>query len=203
MGVNFSAVFHNTLSSAGMYQLCDDLNNATKFPTLQKFSEEVVKNNPHLNNIWKWSYFSFEHSVTNTIEEKLEADGYIELDGPGGFDLLFNRHIVELSSFTRWSPFLKNLVHRHEMRMICYEIASYMGKTKAIYMGDNYCASDYVYDNNTMEEYKQFLIKRFGSSKESIDDLYIDLGDSWDSIGYFEDHFHDLKMMNGKSNISK
>ncbi|MBD8499339.1 hypothetical protein [Paenibacillus arenosi] len=195
MGVNFSAVFRNTLSSEDMYQLCDDLNQGSKFPTLQKFSEEIVKNNPHLNTIWKWSYFSYEHSVTNTIEEKLEADGYIELDGPGGFDLLFNRHIVELSSATRWLSFLSDLEHRNEMRMICYEIASYMGEIQAIYMGDKYCATDYVFDGNTMEEYKESLMKRFGSSKKTIDDLYIDLGDCWDSIGYFEDRFHDFEMI--------
>lgn len=176
----------------------------TKFPNVIQCVLRVNKYNPHLDRPWSltreriiesWNFGAFD-------PVHLSDDEYIEVDGPGGFSFTFNKSICEFRPCFRWYSFIENQELQFEIRTICKEISNYFGYNFAIYMGDNYCASDYVFEGRDMEYYKAALIRRFGNSKSTISELIQYSSDGWKSEGYFIDYFSDLSVDKGKDGFN-
>lgn len=210
MGANFSAVIeHNLRDKASLDKFLEDLINRTDlFPTIHKVTN-------YIGGQWEWVReldlsLSFGISTTNwakdllrkTEEAKLHKrykysnvweeftdEGIIKLHGPDSvLEMMFNSHIFELSSYIRWSLFLKDKETQSTLRNICKELCSYFNNSYCIYMSDEFCASDYIYDGKLMNQYRDELIKRFGKSKQTIDDMYIENEDSWTTEGYYVEY---------------
>ncbi|MCR2805827.1 hypothetical protein [Paenibacillus soyae] len=207
MGANFSAVIeHNFRNRDSLDKFLEELNTRTDlFPTIHELTNSA-------NAEWEWSRrldlpLTFGTRTTNwiadmkrkvdeaklhqsykysTIWEELTVEKTISLKAPGSIlEMEFNPHILELSSYIRWRAFLLD----NDLRKICKELCSYMDTRYCIYMSDEFCASDSIYEGRTMGQYREELMRRFGESKQNIADMYREIGDSWETEGYFIERF--------------
>ncbi|MCL6602995.1 MAG: hypothetical protein K6T94_08995 [Paenibacillus sp.] len=194
MGVDFSAIFQHSFNLSSIEHFKDELIKGEKFPRVVQCISEVNQHNPHLVRPWSLSRERIieSHNYGPFDPEHFSDDEYIEVGGSGGFNFTFNKNICEFSPCFRWYSFIESKELQSEIRTICKEISNYFGYNFAIYMGDNYCASDYVFEGRDMEYYKADLIRRFGKSKNSINKLIQRSSDGWRSEGYFIDYFSDL-----------
>ncbi|TYP74650.1 hypothetical protein [Paenibacillus methanolicus] len=200
MGVNFSAILKHGMDFKAMERFQADLNEGTKFPRVVHCLREVSVHHPRLDREWS---LTRDRNIESTNfgpfdSVHIEEEEYVELEGPGGFSFLFNAHICEFSPLIRWHSFLVNQELQTELRAICQEFANYFGYPFAVYMGDNYCATDYVFEGRDMDYYRTELLRRFGPGKTSILDLLQQTDVGWKSEGYYVDDFGNL--LNGASN---
>lgn len=154
----------------------------------------VIKYNPHLSCQWSINREHNSESLNwgNFDSVLIGDEEYIQVSGPGAFSFTFSKSICEFSSYFRWYSFIEDSELQLELRNICQEVAEYFGYEFSIYMGDNYCASDYVYEGREMQYYKTSLKKRFGEPKNTISELIMQTSNGWTSKGYYIDYFSDL-----------
>ncbi|MDF2650364.1 MAG: hypothetical protein K0Q73_6169 [Paenibacillus sp.] len=199
MGVNVSAVYQHSFDLRSIEHFYEELTKGMKFPRVVQCISKVNQHNPHLVRPWSlqreriiesYNYGPFD-------PDHFAGDEYMEINGPGGFSFIFNKNICEFSPCFRWYSFIENKGLQFKIRTICKEISNYFGYNFAIYVGDNYCASDYVFDGRDMEYYKAALMRRFGKPKNTISELIQRSSEGWKSEGYFIDYFKDLSVDNG------
>jgi hypothetical protein len=204
VGVDFSAMFQHSFDLRSIEQFKEELIKGTKFPKVVRCISEVNQHNLHLVRPWSLcreriiesrNYGPFD-------PDRFADDEYIEINGPGGFSFTFNKNICEFRPCFRWYSFIENKELQFEIRTICKEISNYFGYNFAIYMGDNYCASDYVFEGRDIEYYKAALMRRFGKSKNTISELIQRFSEGWKSEGYFIDTFSDLSVNNGREEFN-
>lgn len=191
MGVDFSAVFQHSFDFTSIEHFKVELVKEVRFPHMTRCIKEVNEHNPHLKRQWSLTRERIIESYRSDPFDPVVIgdEEYIQVDGPGGFSFIFNRFICEFSPCFRWYSFIENPELQLEIRNICKEIADYFGYHFAIYMGDNYCALDYVFEGRDMDYYKTALKRRFGPSKTTINELIEKSESGWKSKGYFVDYF--------------
>ncbi|GBG10434.1 hypothetical protein PAT3040_05167 [Paenibacillus agaridevorans] len=211
MGSNFSAVIeHNLRNKNSLEKFLEDLISRTDlFPTIHKLTN-------HENDQWEWIReldipISFGIQMTSWVKdlkrkveeaklqkrykysnvwEELISEDRLELSGPDSIlEMKFNIHILELYSYIRWRSFLMDMETQSILRNVCKELCSYFDTNYCIYMSDEFCATDSIYEGKSMSQYREELMRRFGQSKQTIDDMYIKLEDSWTTEGYFIEYF--------------
>ncbi|AFC30241.1 hypothetical protein PM3016_3398 [Paenibacillus mucilaginosus 3016] len=196
MGAGFSAVFPHRLNGTEIAAMAEKLAGSS-LPVLIGHIKEIQYNNPHVSCSWCWEReqrYTRESNYTkknlfDSIEEELECRGTLLLKGPAGIDLLFSRHMCELQTGSRWVYVLSNPEYRESIRAVCCEIAGVLDAQFAVYMADSCCASDYLYDEHSMEYYLSSLHKRFGPPAKSLDVLLLTQERTRSSEGYFIDFF--------------
>lgn len=195
MGVNFTATFQHSLDYESIQLFKDELVKGDMFPKMVQCISEVNKHNPHLIRDWLINRERIIESINfGPFDPVIIGDEeYIEVSGPGGLDFIFNKNICEFNPCFRWYSFLDNPDLQLELRSICKEIADYFGFNFSIYIGDNYCTLDYVFEGRDMGYFKTALKRRFGETKGTLNELLVRLDDGiWESEGYFIDQFFDL-----------
>ncbi|WP_342562214.1 hypothetical protein NST84_21670 [Paenibacillus sp. FSL R7-0345] len=204
MGVDFSAMFQHSLDLRSIEIFKDELVEGTAFPRVVQCISEVNQHNPHLVRPWSLNRERIieSHSYGPFDPVLFADDEYIEVDGPGGFSFIFNKNICEFQPCFRWYSFIENKELQFEIRTICKEISNYLGYNFTIYMGDNYCASDYIFEGRDMEYYKAELLRRFGKSKNTISELIQRSSGGWESEGYFIDYFSDMPVAYGRNEFN-
>ncbi|MGO4183432.1 hypothetical protein AB4Z17_19840 [Paenibacillus sp. TAF43_2] len=195
MEVDFSAVFKHSLDVTAIEVFKEEIVKGIRFPKVVKCMKEVNFHNPHLDRQWLLNRdrISESYNIEPFDPVLIGDEEYVELGGPGGFRFIFNKYICEFSPCFRWHQFIENQELQLELRAICQEFADYFGYNFAIYMGDNYCALDYVFEGRNMDYYKAKLMSRFGKAKLSIGELIQKTNSGWESEGYFIDDFNDLQ----------
>ncbi|WP_337100111.1 hypothetical protein [Paenibacillus sp. YIM B09110] len=188
MGMNFHAYLSHSLNQQDLLNYCNELN-CKNHKFIETFIEELLPYNPEdINKEWKLRFDDF--------------NGTYELDGPCGLGFTFSEKVCMVSHYTRWLTFLLNDLDfdfQKQLRNVSYELMNKMESDYVIYVPDSGAIESAIMDfmwedeNKDIEYMKDWLLRKCGEPKEHIIDIYNDLGDSWDSKGYYIDLFTDYR----------
>jgi len=185
MGMNFTAFMGHSMKIDELESLIIDLNdNPDRYPFINEFVNDLLPNNPN-DSKKKWRLFADE------------LDGTVDCIGPCGISLTFSERICYFHHYYRWIIFLKDNDVQHSLRKFCFDLLRTLHSPFAIYVPDNAAKEssilDLLWEDRDIFYMKEWLIENCRLPKKTILDIYQDLGDTWESDGYYLDEFTDFR----------
>ncbi|MGE5702163.1 MAG: hypothetical protein ACM32O_06515 [Clostridia bacterium] len=186
MGSNFNSYIGHCSSEKEIKELLCELKKE-RLPLIAQFLDELVSFDQNCSEDWR-------------MVKDMETET-IRLIGPCGLEFLFSKKLCVISHYTRWRTFLLNdaeeIDFQKQFRNVSYELAMTWNARYAIYLPDSGAeesgAFDFLWDHVGIEYIEQWLRQRFGPPAKRIEDIYKDLGNWWESVGYYIDYFEDYR----------
>lgn len=184
MGANFTALFDYKIEMENLKALAHRLNDKDQFKYF--YSVAHLFDEPSIS-CWKWSEDPFWQ---RSIEDEFICNGFVSMGGPGGLTLIIGKQLCELSSNVRWGTFLGNMKIRNHLRKISHELSGIFGNP--IYAPDLFCLDAYLFDEESIREAKEWLLKEYGQPSDSIDEMAKDSQIRNEYRKYYIETFNDL-----------
>ncbi|XEC97314.1 hypothetical protein AB6A23_12610 [Paenibacillus tarimensis] len=166
MGANFTALFDYSINSQDLIDIPTKLNDKEQF---RYFYSVVDSLDDTKITRWEWP----KDIISNrTVEEEFLEEGFVSMGGPGGFVFYVGKHLCELSSYIRWGTFLESMEIQNHFRKISLEFSRIFGNP--LYAPDLFCLDSYLFDEESIDEAKKWLIKEYGPPSNSINEMIID-----------------------------
>ncbi|WP_046213574.1 hypothetical protein [Paenibacillus wulumuqiensis] len=186
MGVDFTAYLAHEFQEKDLNRLVQDLNeNIEQFQFINKFIDYFMEYNPE-DKEKEWRFDSYNIGGTKGIL------------GPCGINLVFSEKVCRFSHYTRWRFFLIDKEIQCRFREVSYELMQILNSPFVIYVPDSSAREsaivDFLWEDENKDVFfmQEWLLNNCGPSKQSIEEIYVEYEDYWESKGYFIDEFNDF-----------
>lgn len=202
MGVDFTAILDHRLRPADLLDLPARLSeNSALRRSLQQADEALVQagiwspeqlNAPH--DCWDWDNWRDGNATVELIERAWEPEFESVI-------LKMDRVMLSLGpmscsvSYGRWAWFLTITELTDALRRVAWEFTQVLeAPSRAIYVPDSaYCPSRAQDElDRTIEDIEIWLRDECGPPCGQLQDIYVELGDTYTADGYFIDDLSDI-----------
>ncbi|WP_409177278.1 hypothetical protein [Brevibacillus fortis] len=155
MGSEFTAIFeHKFKVYEDILNFKNVLNSSVHFKKIL-FNDIDTETKGYVDVDWNVGY---TQGLKDPLD-KLNQDLFTTLMFGNRHKLIIGKNLCEYSCLVAWNDFLTNRFLQSEIRKICFEFSKFLGTP--IYLPDQYCYSDYVYDGNSMQDIIKSLEREF------------------------------------------
>ncbi|HTN86150.1 MAG TPA: hypothetical protein VL242_20760 [Sorangium sp.] len=184
MGIDFTALLDHSLSWDELYRLPELLEARFICPAAALRVDPDLAASP---GPWRWD----RDRRYSSVAEELSEEGYLSLDGPGGFSATVFRTCVELTHLARWWSFAFDPHVRDGLREASRALATVLRSTTILYAPDSFHptagGSDLLFDGASFGDVLRWFAERIGPSVSSPDAL-AGADEETNEMGYLIEH---------------